>query len=72
MSNSSHANAIVPEGNVVILPLEPNMNLLSRGDQFVQIVHDRIGFCFGNSNYIRDETYEHSESTFLVRGEEPE
>lgn len=32
------------------------MNLLSRGHQLVEIMDDRLGFCFGNTDYIRDET----------------
>lgn len=53
----THAYAVVPEGNVILLPLKSNMNFLGRGDQLVQIVDDCIGFCFGNANYIRDEPY---------------
>lgn len=49
------ANAVVPEGNVIFLPLEPNMNFLSRADQLVQIVNDHTGFCFRYTNYIRDK-----------------
>ena len=54
----THANTVVPEGNIILLPLEPNMNLLSRGDQLVQIVDNCVGFCFRNAYHIRDESYE--------------
>ena len=35
------------------------MYLLSRSDQLVQIMDDRLCFCFGNADYLRDESWEH-------------
>lgn len=43
----------------MLLPLKPNLDLLGRSDQLVQIMDDCIGFCFRNANYIRDESYEY-------------
>ena len=40
----AYAYTIVPEGDVILLPLKANMDLLGRGDQLVQIVDDCIGF----------------------------
>lgn len=55
--STTHAYTVVPEGDVILLPLKSNMDLLSRGNQLIQIVNDCVGFCFRNANYIRDETY---------------
>ena len=57
--NITHTYTVVPEGNVMLLPLKPNLDLLGRSDQLVQIMDDCIGFCFRNANYIRDESYEY-------------
>lgn len=51
----TYTYAIVPEGNVIFLPLESNMYLLSRTYQLVQIINDRLCFCFGNADNLRDE-----------------
>ena len=53
----THAYTVVPEGDIILLPLKPNMDLLGRSDQLVQIMDDCISFCLGNANYIRDEPY---------------
>ena len=52
----THADTVVPEGNVILLPLEPNLDLLSRSDKLVQITDDRSSLCLRNANYIRDES----------------
>ena len=51
----THTYAVVPEGNVIFLPLESNMYLLSRSYQLIQIMDDRLCFCFGNADYLRDK-----------------
>lgn len=55
-TSTTHAYTVVPEGDVILLPLKPNMDLLSRGNQLIQIVDDCVSLCFGNANYVRDET----------------
>ena len=57
-ASNTHADTVVPEGDVILLPLKPNMDLLGRSNEFIEIMDDCIRFCFGNANYIRDEPYD--------------
>ena len=53
----TYADTVVPEGNVILLPLEPNVDLLSRSNKLVEIFNDGVSFCFRNANNIRDEPW---------------
>ena len=32
--------------------------LLGRANELVQVINDGTGFCFGDADYVRDETYD--------------
>ena len=57
-TRTAHADAIVPKGNIILLPLKPNMDFLSRSNQLVQIMYNCACFCLRNSDYVRNEPYE--------------
>ena len=52
----TYADTVVPEGDIIFLPLKTNMDLLSRSNKLVQIPDDGFSFCFGNANYLRDKS----------------
>ena len=52
-ARATNANTVVPEGNVVLLPLKPDMDFLSRSDQLVQQMNNCICFCLWNANNFR-------------------
>jgi len=53
----TYTNAVIPESNVILLPLEANMELLGSRDDLAEIANNRIALSLGNSNYRFDETW---------------
>lgn len=50
--NETYADTVVPERNIVLLPLEARMDLRGCGDELVKIVDDSVGFSFGNADNV--------------------
>lgn len=48
-------DAVVPESDVVLLPLEADMNLLSGGDDCVEIADDGVTLCLWYANNSGDK-----------------
>ena len=55
MGICTYTDTVVPERNIVLLPLEMCMNLLSSGDEFVEIIDDCIRLGFGNADDSSDK-----------------
>ena len=53
----THADAIVPVRNVVLLPLEADVKLLCSGDDLVEIPNNGITFGLGYSNNGLDKAW---------------
>lgn len=49
------STSVVPNRNVVFVPLEPHMCLLSCGDELVEIPHDSVTLGFRYAHDLRDE-----------------
>ena len=50
--NETYADTVVPERNIVLLPLEARMDLRGSGDELVKIVDDSVRFSFGNADNV--------------------
>ena len=50
--NETYADTVVPERNIVLLPLEADMDLLGSRDELVEIVDDSVGFSFGDADNV--------------------
>lgn len=50
------AYAIVPKGDIVLAPLETEVHLLGRGDNFVEVGNDVIAFYLWNADDFRHES----------------
>ena len=50
--NETYADTVVPERNIVLLPLEAGIDLLVGGDELVKIVDNSVGFSFGDANNV--------------------
>ena len=53
---STYADTVVPECYVVLLPLKTDMNLLSSGNDFIEILDNRVTFRFRDSHNACDKT----------------
>lgn len=49
------AHAVIPEGNVVLVPLEAGVDLGGGGDELVEEGNDVVGFGFGDADDFCDE-----------------
>ena len=54
---TAYGDAVVPEGNIVLLPLEANMKLLCRSNNFVQVSNDGITLGLGDADNLGDEAW---------------
>ena len=50
--NETYADTVIPEGNIILLPLEADIGFLGSGDEFVQIIDDSVGFSFGDADNV--------------------
>lgn len=51
----TNTDAIIPESDIVLLPLEANMDLLGRRDDLFEIADDGVTLCFRYANNSGDE-----------------
>ena len=51
-SRTTYADTVVPERNIILLPLEADIDFLGSGDEFVEIANDSVGFSFGNTDDV--------------------
>ena len=49
-NGSTYTDAIIPVRNIILVPLKPDMKLLCRGDDLVEITNNGITFRFGDSH----------------------
>ena len=50
-------DAVVPKGNVILVPLEASVNLRGGGDNLVEKRDDVVTFSLGDTNNLRHETW---------------
>lgn len=50
-----YADAVIPEGNIILLPLVADVNLLRCADDLVQVADNGVTFSLGDSNDAGDE-----------------
>jgi len=53
----TYSDAVVPESDIMLVPLESHMSLLGSRNDFVEIADDMVGFRFGNTDNLSDETW---------------
>ena len=51
----TYADAIIPEGYIVLPPLEAHMRFLGCGNEFIEIINDGIAFSFGYPDDLSDK-----------------
>lgn len=54
---TTDADTIVPESNVILLPLIADMDLLCSGDDFIEVTNDRITLSLRHSNDARHKSW---------------
>lgn len=53
----TYGDTIVPEGNIILLPLKTDMELLCCGNDLVEIPNDGITFCLWDADDLGDEAW---------------
>ena len=51
-SRRTYADTVIPERNIILLPLEADIDFLGSGDEFVKIVDDSVGFSFRDADDV--------------------
>ena len=56
VSSIAYADAVVPEGNIISLPLITDMNFLCGRDDFIEVAYDRVALSLGDPDNAGDES----------------
>ena len=54
---SAYADTIIPEGDVVLLPLQTDVEFLSGRDHLIEVANDSVALDLGNANNGLDEAW---------------